>query len=147
MAIARILVVIFMVDVAVKWWARTLLARGVSFALPTPAGMVGIVPSVNEVLAFSFPVVNAWIWPVGWVLFAVLLWLAWRSHGATRIALVMILLGATSNLAERTVWGGVTDYLSVTDLYPALNIADLLVLCGVVGWARAGRGDSERVDR
>ncbi|MBI4142856.1 signal peptidase II, partial [Candidatus Uhrbacteria bacterium] len=45
-----------------------------------------------------------------------------------------ILLGAISNLLDRTFLGGVTDYFALTDQFPAFNIADLLIIGGVGWW-------------
>ncbi|MBI4143149.1 hypothetical protein HY480_04720, partial [Candidatus Uhrbacteria bacterium] len=67
------LVVAFIVDIGMKEWVRRLPDVAAHFSFPTPFGAVGIVPSVNRVLAFSLPIPNAWIWPIGWFVVAVLM--------------------------------------------------------------------------
>ncbi|MFH1430317.1 MAG: signal peptidase II [Candidatus Uhrbacteria bacterium] len=120
-------------DVVLKVYARELLETGTRVAMATPIGFFGFVPSVNAVLAFSFPIPNAFIWPIGWLVVCVLIWVALRAGRALRVAYACIILGALSNLFERTFLGGVTDYLSISRVFPAFNIADLLILFGI-GW-------------
>ena len=141
-----LLVITFLLDVAMKIWVRQLPASAGRFAFWSPAGPIGIVPSVNAVLAFSLPIPNAWIWPIGWIVVAVLVGALGRiSNLKSQIsnphsaALLAIILGAISNLTDRTFLGGVTDYLSFTSLFPAFNVADLLILGGIIGWMRSTR--------
>ncbi len=176
------LLIPFAIDVALKIVARMNPNALGRFSFPTRFGTIGLAPSVNDVLAFSLPVPNAWIWPVGWAIVAVLLWELRRNskletrnskqfpkikfskfelsglfrisdfsaRGGSafgggfrvfdrRVAIVAIVLGALSNLTDRTFLGGVTDYLSFTNLFPAFNVADLLILGGIVGWLRSTR--------
>ncbi|MBB5919745.1 signal peptidase II [Actinoalloteichus hoggarensis] len=60
---------------------------------------------------------------------------AWRTApevpNSARLALAMILAGATGNLVDRIADGAVTDYL-YTGWFPTFNIADALLTCGVV---------------
>ncbi|WP_232237709.1 MULTISPECIES: signal peptidase II [Actinoalloteichus] len=60
---------------------------------------------------------------------------AWRTApevpNSARLALAMILAGATGNLIDRIDDGAVTDYLH-TGWFPTFNIADALLTCGVV---------------
>ncbi|MDP3771100.1 MAG: signal peptidase II [bacterium] len=137
--------VAFLADVAMKMWTRQLPADAGRFAFWPSVGPIGIVPSVNDVLAFSLPVPNVVIWPVGWV---VVVWLIARllrnvkcrtQNAKLTIAFIAIVLGAVSNLMDRTFLGGVTDYLSFTNLFPAFNIADLLILGGLAGWIMSER--------
>ncbi|MDO8599688.1 MAG: signal peptidase II [bacterium] len=124
----------FLTDIVVKIWVRQHPATAGRFAFWTSAGPLGIVPSTNDVLAFSLPIPNIWIWPVGWIVVFLLLWYARKSGSRVQIAACAIVLGAFSNLIDRTFLGGVTDYLSFTNLFPAFNIADLLILGGIGGW-------------
>lgn len=124
-------------DVVLKMVARQMLPVGEHFAWGTRAGWVGFMPSTNEVLAFSLPIPNAVIWPVGVAVVIALIVHAVRRRMATGrfdVLLLAVILGAISNLTERIALGGVTDYLSVTSMFPAFNIADLLIIGGVIGW-------------
>lgn len=192
---AVILFVSFTVDVVLKIAARTNPDALGRFSFSAPIGTIGLAPSVNSVLAFSLPVPNQYIWPVGWVVVAVLIWVFFNREGHQRsarnivvekfengsgnkkiesgastnfsfpisitnfhflnnhflnrisrrqFALLMLLLGALSNLTDRTFFGGVTDYLSFTNLFPAFNLADLLIIGGIIGWVRSGEGKEWR---
>lgn len=138
--VAAMIVVTFVADIVLKLFARTMLASGERFAYATPVGLVGFVPSHNDVLAFSLPIPNGWIWPVGWVIVLALLIALGRISNLRfeisnfQATLLAIILGAISNLLDRMLRGGVTDYLSMTSLFPAFNIADLLIIGGVLGW-------------
>lgn len=112
--------------------ARDMLARGAVWAVETDAGYVGVVPSTNAVLAFSFPVPNAVIWPVGIAVgIALVVFLVRARTTRERVGFGIILLGAAPNLVDRIAYGGVTDYVALTNLFPAFNIADLLIFAGV----------------
>ncbi|MFH1099007.1 MAG: signal peptidase II [Candidatus Uhrbacteria bacterium] len=182
----------FIVDVAMKFWVQAAPETAACFLLATPIGAIGIRPSVNNVLAFSLPVPNAWIWPIGWIVVLALIGALFRStkyqapptlrsgqanskqvpstksqifndrrlgirysnlfgiwnlsaYGGSavggefgisdrHVAVLAVILGAVSNLFERTFFGGVTDYLAFTVLFPAFNIADLMVLVGIGAW-------------
>lgn len=47
------------------------------------------------------------------------------------LALVSVLVGAGSNLADRILYGGVVDYLGIWRL-PVINLADLLIVGGIL---------------
>ena len=144
-------VVAVVLDLACKEFVRRLPDVAARFSFSTPLGLVGIVPSVNRVLAFSLPIPNMWIWPIGAIVVLALVGTLGRIsnfptslklRGASKFqisdsrawAIVVIILGAISNLLDRVLRGGVTDYLAVTDFFPAFNIADLLVMGGIIGW-------------
>ena len=146
MSAARMsIAVAFLADIAMKIWVRSDPANAGRFAFWPSVGPIGVVPSMNDVLAFSLPIANRLIWPIGWLVVLMLIGALrrngeWRmENGECRIAIASIILGAISNLADRTFLGGVTDYLSFTNLFPAFNIADLLIVSGIVGWAMAER--------
>jgi len=126
----------FIADIALKVWVRSTPANAGRFAFWPSVGPIGIVPSVNDVLAFSLPIANWYIWPIGWIVVAVLIRAFVSSRKQfqlhRRSAIGAIILGAISNLMDRTFLGGVTDYLSFTNLFPAFNIADLLIIGGIV---------------
>ncbi|MDO8425108.1 MAG: signal peptidase II [bacterium] len=138
--IARVAIVTaFVGDMILKFVAQRFLLVGDRCALETAAGLVGFVPSVNSVFAFSLPVPNAYIWPLGWVIVAFLVRALFRSAPPRQFAVLAVLFGAVSNLTERTFLGGVTDYLALTNLFPAFNIADVLVMVGVAMWLSTSR--------
>lgn len=136
-----LLAVAIVVDITSKVIARLAPDALGRFAFRTPLGAIGFAPSVNAVLAFSLPVPNAWVWPIGWGVVLVLVGAFGRiSHftlpiaDARAVALLPIIAGGISNLIDRTFLGGVTDYLALTDQFPAFNIADLLILGGILRW-------------
>lgn len=140
------IVLAFVTDIVMKMWVRSDPANAGRFACWSSVGPIGIVPSVNDVLAFSLPIPNVVIWPVGWIVVLFLIYTLIRSGNKfqipdskfqirhRRLAITAIILGAISNLFDRTFLGGVTDYLSFTNLFPAFNTADLLILGGILGW-------------
>lgn len=129
----------FVLDVILKFIARRFPTEPLVF-VSTPAGPIGFIPSVNDVLAFSFPIPNIWIWPIGWIVVVLLVRTFLRStERRTRTAIVAVMFGAISNLIDRTLLGGVTDYLSFTDMFPAFNVADLLIIGGVLSWVYVER--------
>ncbi len=139
-----LLLIPFAIDVALKIVARMNPDALGRFSFPTRFGTIGLSPSVNDVLAFSLPVPNAIIWPIGWVVVAFLIFSGPKSQvSGLRLAIGAITLGAFSNLTGRSFLGGVTDYLSFTDLFPAFNVSDLLILGGIVGWLRSVRGEAK----
>ena len=145
-AIVALLATAFAVDIALKVFARVQPETVGRFSFLTPVGTIGLAPSVNDVLAFSLPVPNAWIWPVGWIVVLVLIRALGRISDfrfqisdSRAVAIAAIVLGAISNLTDRTFLGGVTDYLSFTNLFPAFNIADVLILGGIIAWMMSER--------
>lgn len=134
---------VFVADIALKVIARTNPDALGHFLFSTQIGAIGFAPSVNDVLAFSLPIPNVWIWPVGWVVVLALFVALGRISGFRSVAILSIVLGAISNLIDRTFLGGVTDYLSLTNLFPAFNIADLLILSGIIAWAYRVRSTGE----
>lgn len=193
-----ILLVPFAADITLKILARTDPDALGRFSFLPSVGTIGLAPSVNSVLAFSLPVPNVWIWPIGWIIVAVLIWVFFNreshqgspkkivveklengngnekldngsstnfysqisktnfhypnNHFLNRIsqrrsALLILLCGALSNLTDRTFLGGVTDYLSFTDLFPAFNIADFFIVGGIVGWMRSTRERDTSAER
>lgn len=58
-------------------------------------------------------------------------WLIKSDNKKTKLALVLILTGAASNLIDRLFYGFVVDYISVFNL-SFLNLSDLLIFTGLV---------------
>jgi signal peptidase II len=138
-AVGSVIVVAFFLDRVAKMFAQSLLIRGEFFAIDSVAGLVGFVPTVNRVGAFSLPVANGLVLVSGVVVAVVLIAMLRHARAAERRILAVVFLGAASNLADRVFFGGVIDYLSFSTLFPAFNIADLMILGGVAAWWGAVR--------
>jgi signal peptidase II len=96
------------------------------------------------------------------VVAGLVLWLRRSSGGIQRLALAAIIGGAISNIVDRLDDGAVTDFLDFhfgTYHWPAFNLADVAITCGVAAllfeslWPRTrtieatARADSSRTDR
>ncbi|SCC95321.1 prolipoprotein signal peptidase (signal peptidase II) [Thiomonas sp. X19] len=109
-------------------------------------GFFNLVHIENPGAAFSFLAGAAgwqrWLFTVlGLAASALIVWLLFRHRGKTlfSLALALILGGALGNVADRLVWGHVTDFL---DFYitvggqqwhwPAFNLADSSIFVGAV---------------
>lgn len=72
------------------------------------------------------------------VIIAAVAWLLVASHSGgarTAIGLALLLGGATGNLTDRILHGGVTDFFEVwfgTYRYPAFNVADAAITIGAI---------------
>lgn len=91
---------------------------------------------LNRGIAFSLPFA---FWFITIVTILLLLLLAlWcvrsirRKHWLRAALLGVVLLGATSNLLDRFLYGGVVDYLQVV-VPSVINLADVTVVVGIVG--------------
>lgn len=87
----------------------------------------------NPGVAFGIPVPPALAIPATLLfLLALFLWTRrGQAGGAARVWLVPIFLGAISNLVDRALFNVTLDYFRI--LYSIINIADILVLAGMVG--------------
>jgi lipoprotein signal peptidase len=91
---------------------------------------------LNRGLAFSLHVPPVIFWTLMAVGVAALVWAAMRHarhHGTWPLALIIVALGAASNLYDRLVGGAVVDYFLLF-CYSAFNIADLMIVGGLL-WA------------
>ena len=91
---------------------------------------------LNRGIAFSLPL-PAWLfWPLAVLALAFLVWLlvtGVRTRDRWRVAwIVLILAGAASNLFDRATFGATVDYLIFFDR-SAVNLADGMILAGIVG--------------
>ena len=66
----------------------------------------------------------------------------WRQrHDATRLhlaAMVLIASGAVANLIDRFARGFVVDFVHIRG-WPIFNVADVLIVLGIVAWLSASR--------
>jgi signal peptidase II len=121
------------------------------FEAQTPEGwrhevvrhFIYFVHSQNPGIAFSMlaDLASPWVRVVliagAFVVIAVLAWLLVTGHGgATGCAGIALLLGgATGNVTDRILHGGVTDFLEVwigSYRWPAFNVADSAVTVGAI---------------
>lgn len=102
---------------------------------PDFAGWLSWHYNLNNNLALSLPLPNL----ATMLISAVLLMGLWfyyfqalRRPTWTAVLLFGIILGATSNLLDRWLYGGVIDYISLASL-TIFNLADLLITFGLAG--------------
>lgn len=122
--------VIFISDQLIKLW---LLRSSADFALGT---LIALHPVRNTNGLFSV-VMPQWLIILLSILFsAAVLWVWQRAH-RTRHTLIelgclALLLGGVSNLLDRIFRGAVIDYIDIADSFSVFNLADMLILWGVV---------------
>jgi len=90
---------------------------------------------LNRGIAFSLPLPAAIFWPLTALAFAGLAWAlaaAWRDvrHRRLLAPLVLVLLGALSNLWDRLTVGATVDYLILLRT-SAVNLADAMIVSGL----------------
>lgn len=113
-------------DFAAKWWAL----RGGRFGY----GTVRFELFENPGIAFSLPVPLSIVTPLTAVLLLGISYgLITIKDTRSRLFLTSAFLGATSNLIDRLLHNFTTDYIIIHRL--AINIADILIVIGIVGFA------------
>ena len=103
---------------------------------------------LNSGIAFSLPLPAAVFWPLAAAAFAALAWAliaAGRSGRYRRLLapLVLVLLGAVSNLWDRLTVGATVDYLIFLRT-SAVNLADAMIVIGLAVIVLAVRKDQTR---
>ena len=89
----------------------------------------GWLPSLNHGIAFGLPVPGAFIILLSLFFIALLIWFYIRHADVfVRAGIILILLGAFSNLFDRIFFGHTLDYFLV--LTSIFNLADVLVVAG-----------------
>lgn len=90
----------------------------------------------NFGLAFSLPLGG---WPINLLIILAILILSavlvyqYKKNNQHRVGcLLLIILGAASNLLDRFKYGGVIDYLDLS-FFTVFNLADCLIVAGVIG--------------
>ena len=134
-----IALIIFASDLATKWF--------VAEVVMNPPRVIEVFPFFNLVLGFnrgiSFGLLNSDSPAAPYLLSAfalvvvglLVVWLRRSKHAAEAAGIGAIIGGAAANIADRLADGAVTDFL---DFYigsyhwPAFNIADAAIFCGVV---------------
>lgn len=111
---------------AISVWSRSPLELGFGF---------GFTFLLNPGIAFSIPFGGTLLLAVTGAVLTLFCWLLWRAvqtrNIGTALACLTVLAGAGSNIADRFLYGGVIDYVSLGSL-SVINLADLLVLSGVL---------------
>ena len=128
--------VIFVLDRLLKYWTvKKLPAEGI-FVFEKFGGL-GLKFSQNTGIAFGIPLPQVLVYIFLIFCFLVLMYLiiqSWRKKNQVLfLALVIILLGALSNLIDRMVYGYVVDYINIF-IWPTFNVADIMIVGGVLGW-------------
>lgn len=130
-------VLLFIIDRILKGWAlRSLPSEG--YLLFEGLGGFGFKFYANTGIAFSLPV-GGWI--LGIILVAIFIFLlvelyrSYKQKASTVIylAIALIMLGALSNVVDRLTHGYVIDFINIF-LWPAFNIADVMIVAGVLMW-------------
>nr|WP_245541673.1 signal peptidase II [Sporichthya polymorpha] len=129
-------------DLSLKAWAERDLSDGQAVDLALIELRLVFNPGVAFGLGSALP--SALVLAVTGTIVAGLAVFVWRTPGTgapvTAFALVVVLAGAVSNLADRAADGVVTDYLH-TGWFPTFNGADVLITVGgfalVLGSLRA----------
>ncbi|HZC66974.1 MAG TPA: signal peptidase II [Candidatus Dormibacteraeota bacterium] len=133
---------VVVLDRASKAWFETQTAEG--WRHEVAAKFIYLVHSQNPGVAFGVLADSASVWTrVGLiagsvVVIGILAWMlvASRSGGALSAAgLALLLGGATGNVTDRIMHGGVTDFFEVwlgSYRWPAFNVADSAIAIGAV---------------
>lgn len=134
-----IALIIFASDLATKWF--------VAEVVMNPPRVIEVFPFFNLVLGYnrgiSFGLLNSDSPAAPYLLSAfalvvvglLVVWLRRSKHAGEAAGIGAIIGGAAANIADRLADGAVTDFL---DFYigsyhwPAFNIADAAIFCGVV---------------
>ncbi len=126
--------VLFLIDQTLKFFALNTSAKlfGANF---------GWRPFLNTGIAFGIPVP---IWLVIIFTLPVLIYLVWyiqkNIFSPAHASLVLVVVGALSNLFDRVVWQGTVDYFLVyTSIF---NVADILIVVGIVGFLWLWRAEN-----
>ena len=127
------------VDQAVKLW--TVVNLGLYESAPLLPGLVELLYVQNTGGGFSILTEHTWlltaVTAVVMARIAVLLVKKTFSHPLAMWTLTLILGGGLGNLIDRVRLGYVVDMFHFTfwPSYPVFNVADILVVCGTIGFA------------
>jgi len=103
---------------------------------------------LNRGIAFSLPLPAAVFWPLTALAFAGLAWAliaVWRGgrHRQLAAPMVLVVLGALSNLWDRLTIGATVDYLIFVRT-SAINLADAMIVAGLAVILLAVRANQSR---
>lgn len=115
-------------------WIKLVALRGT--VVDWPVGHFALVQ--NDALVFSWPAPN-WVAIILMVIVIVgVVWYLgkhWNDRTMLfRFALLLVVLGALSNLYDRAVYGYVIDWAYFGPWWPIFNLADVMIAVGLVLW-------------
>lgn len=99
------------------------------------SGFIDVILHKNPGIAFDIPLPISIIAPLTVI---ICLWLGilvhrhWRTQRQVSVLAVTVILGAVGNLADRIINGFTTDYILLFG-HSAINLADLLIIFGILG--------------
>lgn len=125
-------------DQAVKFW--TVANLGLWESKPLIPGVIELFYVQNTGGGFSILADHTWLLVVmTTLLMGVIAWMIFKktfSHPLAMWTLTMILGGGLGNLIDRVRLGYVVDMFNFQFMeYPVFNVADILVVCGTIGFA------------
>ena len=125
-------------DQLVKYWTVANLALYES--APLLPGIVELMYIQNTGGGFSILSGQTWLLTAVTVaLMAMIGWIMckkWYSHPLAMWTLALVLSGGIGNLIDRVRLGYVVDMFNFQFMnYPVFNVADILVVCGAIGFA------------
>ncbi len=92
---------------------------------------------LNTAMALSLPLFPWLYYPLITAVFGALLYALFISVRQQRLieyaCIVLVLVGAVSNLVDRIMYGGVVDFVSLS-IGNVFNIADVYIVGGIIGW-------------
>lgn len=132
-----------MVTLVADRWLKTL-------ALSGHVGRLGLTKFIlfkNPGIIFSWPVPNAAAIVLMCLAIAGVVWWGWRSwkrkNYHSLMAGSLIGLGAISNLYDRMAHGFVIDWAYVGPWWPVMNLADMMIMAGIVIALRPAKIDKQ----
>jgi signal peptidase II len=107
------------------------------FFIDTDFFKLGWAPTLNEKMAFNLSAprfaILAFLLVTIWILGFYLI----KNINAPRLPIVLILIGAMSNLIDRINFKGVIDFIDIrfwSLAWPIFNFADAFIVIGVIWW-------------
>jgi signal peptidase II len=138
--------VIVTVDQLTKAWVVANLGDGQPPIVIVP-NVLELIFRLNTGMAFSllldFPGLLTIIAAIASVTLIVIIWRLQRPWWALNLALALLLGGAVGNLIDRLTIGAVVDFVYLRLInFPAFNVADSALTCGVIlaAWAMMQTG-------
>lgn len=93
---------------------------------------------LNTEMALSLPLLPWLYYPLITAVFGALLYALYSSLQQQRnieySCILIVLVGAVSNLVDRIMYGGVIDFVSLS-IGNIFNIADVYIVGGIIGWS------------
>ena len=135
-------IVIFLIDQICKYFAVQ--------RLPEEGGrlhsLIAFVLHKNFGIAFDLPVPSWIVIPLTLIIIIAASTALWRHRANAHVstALIFIVLGGLGNLIDRLVYGYTVDYI-ILFTRSAINLSDLMILGGVIGFMCTTRVDKKLI--